>query len=191
VSYLGPPPIDRHRTSGDDPLSYTLVSIAVGVDPENIPPEGFQTPGDILELLRGELLSANSRNGYLAFVMERVVSAYGLTALGFFNGQPWEAPGTVVGTLFGQEDIATVVAAIDDLFDRIKADPQKFLALDSSISCCARHVVEAAEQAEISLDPMIDDGDQIQSVFNLLRSFQALCARNDSQGRSVLFAQMC
>lgn len=172
-------------------MSYDLVSIAVGVDPENIPSEGFLAPDEIYELLKGEMLTASSRNGYLSFVMEKVVEGYELTALGFFNGKPWDAPGNVVGTLFAQEDIATVVAAIDDLFDRIKIDPHRFLALDSSISDCATDLVESAEQAEVSLHPMIDSGEDIESVFNLLRSFQALCTRNDAQGRSVLFAQMC
>jgi hypothetical protein len=171
-------------------LSYELVSAAVGVDPEDIPP-GVETRDYIYGLLKGEMLLAPSRNGYVAFVIERIVAAYGLAALGCFNSKPWEAPGNVVATLFAQEHIATVVAAIDDLFDRIKADPNRFLELDSSISCCAKHLLESAEQAEISLTPMIDDGDQIQSIFNLLRSFQDLCTRSDEQGRSVVFAQMC
>lgn len=171
-------------------MSYDLVSIAVGVDPEDIPPEGFQTPDEIYALLTGEMLTASSRNGYVAFVMEKAVAAYGLTVLGFFNGKPWEAPGNVVATLFAAEDIATVVAAIDELFGRIKADPQRFLALDSTISCCATHLLESAEKAEVSLHPMIDDGEEIRSVFNLLRSFQDLCMRNEAQDRSVVFVQM-
>lgn len=172
-------------------MSYDLVSIAVGVDPEELPPEGFQTPDDFYQLLKGEMLTASSRNGYVAFVLGKIVAAYGLPALGFFNGKPWEAPGNVVGTLFAPHDAAAVVAAIDDLFERITADPEAFAAIDSSISCSASDLLESVEQAEASLHPMIDGGDDIQSVFNLLRSFQDLCTRSDEEGRQVLFVQMC
>lgn len=172
-------------------MSYDLVSIAVGVDPEDVPAEGFQTPHDIYALLTGEMITASSRNGYVAFVMEKVVAAYGLTALEFFNGKPWDAPGNVAATLFATQDLATVVAAIDQLFGRVKADPHRLLALDSAISSSAAELLECAETAEISLHPMIDSGEDIQSVFNLLRSFQDLCMRSDEQGRSVLFVQMC
>jgi hypothetical protein len=172
-------------------LSYDLVSIVAGVDAKDIPPAGLQTRDDLYERLTGELLTASSRNGYLAFVIERVIARYGFTALSFLDSKPWDAPGSVVGKLFAHDDIAAVVTVIDELFDRIKFDPDMFVALDSSISCCAKHLLEAADQAEVSLHPMIDGGDDIRSVLNLLRSFQDFCRRNREQNRRVLFVQMC
>ena len=49
----------------------------------------------------------------------------------------------------------------------------------------------ASLASQASLDPMIEDGDDLRSLFNFLRSLQALCRRSLEDGRAVLVAQLC
>ena len=177
-------------------MSYDLVTSSVPVDPASVPPGGRWTLDTIMEQLDAatraqELLMARSRNGYLLWAMQQVAENYDLPALSLFRGKPWESDGNIVGTLLRGPEIAAVVGAIDALFDAISSDPDAFVAIDSALGRCATDVLEAMADATVSLDPMIDDGDQMESVFNLLRSFQAQCRVIQDSGRHVLFVQMC
>jgi hypothetical protein len=177
-------------------MSYDLITASVPIDPASLPPNGLGSPDALMEQLdigtgARELLMARSRNGWLLWAMQRVAENYDLPALSLFRGKPWESDGNMVGTLLRGPEIAAVVDAIDALFDAIRSDPDAFVAIDSALGCCATDVLEAIDGATVSLDPMIDDGDQIESVFNLLRSFQAQCRVIQDSGRHVLFVQMC
>ena len=175
-------------------MSWMLVTAATPVDPATIAPDTAWTWDSIMDELdrgtdTGEVLSGASRNGYLTGAARPIITHYGPQALAFLDSAPWDAPCNIVGTLLQPPEMAQVVAAVDRLFDAIATDPAGVLALGVEC-CCARHLQEHAAQATSSLDPMIEEGDDLPSALNFLRSLQALCRRSLEDGRSVLAVQM-
>lgn len=175
-------------------MSWTLVTLATPVDPATLVPDPAWTWDTITdELNRGadseETLSAWSRNGYLTGAARPLIAREDARVLAFLNSSPWDAPGNIVGTLLRQPEMAQVVLAVDRIFDAIATDPAAVLAAGVAC-CCATHLREYAAQATASLDPMVDEGENLESVFNFLRSLQALCRRSQHDGRYVLAVQM-
>jgi hypothetical protein len=172
-------------------MSTRMPMVCVPVDPADVP-SGALEPGFqfVDRLVKGDdMLYAESRNHFLAWAADKMAANYGLQSLSFVCGAPWEQPGRELGVLFTAAQIDRVVADIDQLFALIADDPQRFLDIDSHMGCCATHLLAYVEGATASLKPMIDDGDTMDSVFNFLRSFQALCRRARDAGHHVLYVQ--
>lgn len=175
-------------------MSWTLMTLATPVDPATLAPDVAWTWDTITdELNRGsgsdEMLSAGTRNGYLTGALQPLIAREDSRVLSFLVSLPWDAPDPTVATLLRQPGMAQVVLAVDRVFDAIATDPATVLA--SGVECCcATHLQEHAAQATASLHPMIDEGENLESVFNFLRSLQALCRRSQQDGRYVLAVQM-
>lgn len=175
-------------------MSWTLVIAATPIDPASLQPDTAWTGERIVEALdegafTQELLMATSRNGGLAFNVKCLAGSLGLDALAVLDAEPWDAPGNAVGTLLHPAAMVDIVAAVDRAFDSVATDPDAVLAAGFEWSDAAE-LQEFATQAEASLRPTAEDGDDLASLFNFLRSLQALCQRSQADGRLVLVALM-
>ena len=176
-------------------MSWTLVTAATPIDPATLPPDAAWTYDTIAEALNqgthaNEILMSTSRNGALLGNLKPLIDGFGLRALAVFDTAPWDAPDDAIGTVLHPQDLAALGAEVDAVFEAVATDPDSVLATGLE-SCCARHLQEHAALSEASLDPLIEDGGDLRSLFNFLRSVQALCRRSQADGRLVLVAQLC
>jgi hypothetical protein len=168
-----------------------LMTFAMPVDPGSVAPDTAWTYDSVCQVLdrTDEVLHASSRNGYLTGAVRPFIARDALHALDFLDSAPWAGSAVAVGRLLQAPELARVVAAVDRVFEVIAAEPESVIAAGVG-SCCAEDLQAQAREASVSLDPTIDEGENLTSVFAFLRSLQAMCRRAGEDGRWVLVAQM-
>jgi hypothetical protein len=177
-------------------MSYVLHIMCVPIDSATIQPRDLQEHDFVSEQLNrgakaGELIYAPSRNGFVHHVMSLAGPHYGLDALSFMYRSPWGRAGAMKGVLLESGALDRAIQSIDDLFSRIESDPMEFLTLDPRVTLAdsETQLMFDLRTATSSLQPMHDDGDTLDCVFNLLRSFQAMCKSARHSDQYVIFTQ--